>query len=237
MQYPYLRERHLVKLGYHQHPSVNPRQITSNQTTAGFDTYISYIFWSKTQDIWCKQGFFFFLILWIKLSTRSYKDIKITFNESQHIEIYGDYYIKGGKKVQGMCPPRRSPQHGKVRSEWEPWAGRDHQRALVCEVVSSAGTKNNEKGSEKSPTYFTYSTILLFKESSPAGVCSGGFPGENFKILDSMWGRLLNTYNVIIASPGITNPGWMATLFRQGRKPTRVKAFYTEVKSTFSKYF
>lgn len=55
-----------------------------------------------------------------------------------------------------------------------------------AEVVSSAGRKNNEKGSEKSPTYFTYSTILLFKESSPAGVCSGGFPGENFKILDSM---------------------------------------------------
>lgn len=141
---------------------MNSCQITSNQTTAGFDIFLE----AKLRTYGSSKDFLFLLILLIKLCARSYKDRKITFNESQHIEIYGNYYIKGGKKNPGHVSPRISPKHRNVRSEWEPWSVSGHQGALMSEVVSSAGRKNNKKGSEKSTTYFTYSTILLFKESS-----------------------------------------------------------------------
>lgn len=123
-------------------------------------------------------------------------------NESQPIEIYGNYQMKGNENNSGCMVPKDKSKStggpglvgnpglsGNMRGPWSLKSWWFHKQV----------EKNNEKGSEKSLTYFTYSTILLFKcllQGSTLGISWGEFQNSRQYV-----GAITNYYNVILASP------------------------------------
>lgn len=67
----------------------------------------------------------------------------------------------------------------------------------------------------RSHRYTSLIPHFAFQRIFSCRVLLWGFPGENFKILDSMRGQLLSAYDIILASPGITNLTVMLTRLQQ----------------------